>query len=1173
MREVADIDRDKGAARFVPEGDNAAFRCQNRVWRGTWLEEERGPGLDRRLGRLRFVIATGVFVLALLPNFGSPATASPRASGQIVANEVSQAWPARGKSLTVPNGTSLDASAIDSGATGPVTLLYSSDTIDARQLFDRIGVHWVAAPGAEGGVYVETRTSLYETAWTDWRAALEDEDMTNEETNEHFSLPALTEGGARYAQYRVWFTGGDPDAVERLNLTFLDVNDLNAGPVARLFNDIAGAFSDFTRSYAEAAPIGAQKILTRQDWGADEKLMIWPPRYQKVQKFIVHHTVTDDGGSNVAATIRSIYYFHAVTRGWGDIGYNYLVDKFGNIWTGRQGGDNVIAGHAYGWNNGSIGVAALGDYSSAQPTSNLQNAIASIIAMKGAQFGIQPFGSDTFTHQEQASDGSWVNVTNNPPNIQGHRDANYILNQHGGQTACPGNGIYNMLNGLRTLAQAQFNNGYFDLAYLEPALPKAGFPGAVLNVPVTVINRGKSPIPAGTTVSYKLLKNGSVAVGQGGAGTIAAAIPAGGSTTVAVPFTVPAIGSYIARFDLQTAGAWWNTTKNQPVRDMWFNSADWSVDWVKDNVPISWVAGETRPITVTFQNDGGRVWPSTGVNPVQLGYKWVSNATGNTFPGAQRIPLPGDIAPGATVTLTIPVTAPIYPTNYTMYLDLYKVNEFAFADKGIAPDDTPTGVSVDFKASYAVLGALNFSAGQAASVPLMITNTGKGTFPVTNSYPVNLGYHWYTTGGQPVVWDGVRTKLPADLLPGQQVQVQAQVVAPPQGGQYQLRFDLVQEGVAWFSGKSVAPGTVTTAVAGPVVKSYGAVYEPTVQTPVLANSTVTVPVTVKNTGNFAWSAAGPNPVTLSYHWYDSAGRTFSWDGLRTKLLTDLAPGGSVTLNANLRYPATIGSYTLRWDLVEEGVSWFSGKDVRGADQSIQVVSSLFYGGSMDVSGQPETLPTGVISTYSIKVQNLSNFDWGSNINLSYHLYDGSGKVVAWDGLRTSLAGTKVSQVRTIPMQVLIPGLAGGYTIKYDIVQEGVAWFSGQGMQVPSRVVTAITPQLGATYSAIAPVTASSNATIFVPVTVTNTGAMTWNPGTVNLAYHLYTASGAVFVWDGQRTGIPAPLGPGQSVTLQARVLAPTPGGTYTLRFDLVQEGVTWFSGASVPQGTTTLTVQ
>ena len=194
---------------------------------------------------------------------------------------------------------------------------------------------------------------------------------------------------------------------------------------------------------------------------------------------------------------------------------------------------------------------------------------------------------------------------------------------------------------------------------------------------------------------------------------------------------------------------------------------------------------------------------------MKLGYKWVSDATGNTFPGPSLVPLPADVAPGQQVRLPIVVTAPQYPTNYTLYLDLYKENEFAFADKGIAPDDTPTGVSVDFKAGYQ-WSAPALTAGQTATVPVTITNLGRGIFPVTNSFPVNLGYHWLSASGQTVVWDGARSKLGADLGPQQSVSVNAQVTAPPTGGNYQLRFDLVQEGVAWFSTKGVTPASAAT---------------------------------------------------------------------------------------------------------------------------------------------------------------------------------------------------------------------------------------------------------------------------------------------------------------------------------------------------------------------------
>ncbi|HUQ17455.1 MAG TPA: N-acetylmuramoyl-L-alanine amidase, partial [Candidatus Saccharimonadales bacterium] len=755
--------------------------------------------------RLRLASLIALFTLAFFPHGSAPALASPRVSGKVVAKELTHPAPARREGTLDAVGGALIAGP-DAGSTGPggqAGLVYTSPVLEAGQIFDRIGAHWVAAPGTEDRVHVELRSSADGVTWSPWRAADADEDMADIDKNEWYSSPWPAVPGARYAQYRLLLDGGDADAVRTIGITLLDVSDLNQSPVSRLLNDVKGALSDIARSGEAAAAVGATKILTRQDWGADETMMKWSPQYQKPHtKAVIHHTVTDDGGSNVAATIRTIYYFHAVTRGWGDIGYNYLVDKFGNIWTGRQGGDNVIGGHAYGWNDGAFGVAAIGDYTTVPPTSPLQYAIANVISLKFSQYGItNAFGADYFVHKEQRSDGVWVDVAGYPPNIQGHRNANYIVGQNGGQTECPGNQTYNMMDGLKRITQAALDAGYNQLAQLVPALPRGTFPGASMVIPTSVTNRGRTTIPAGTAVSYQVLLKGSVVQPQGGSATLPAALSPGASAIVNVPFTGPAAGDgYLVRWDLQTNGVWWNTLYNTPIRDMALRSTDWSANWVSDTVPAVWTAGETKTVTATVLNDGGRTWPAGGTNPVKLSYKWTSTSTGNAFPGAQLAPLAADVAPGQTVTVTFPVTAPAYPTNYSIRLDLTKVGEFNFGDRGIAPDDTTTAVLLDARATYAPT-AVAFSSGQTATVPITITNTGAGVFPTTSAQPVNLGYHWSTASGTSVLWDGVRTKLPADLAPGASVQLQASVTAPPTGGTFTLRFDLVQEGVAWFSGK------------------------------------------------------------------------------------------------------------------------------------------------------------------------------------------------------------------------------------------------------------------------------------------------------------------------------------------------------------------------------------
>lgn len=95
--------------------------------------------------------------------------------------------------------------------------------------------------------------------------------------------------------------------------------------------------------------------------------------------------------------------------------------------------------------------------------------------------------------------------------------------------------------------------------------------------------------------------------------------------------------------------------------------------------------------------------------------------------------------------------------------------------------------------------------------------------------------------------------------------------------------------------------------------------------------TYTVQVTVTNAGTMTWVAAGPNPFHLSYHW---TGPTSLYDGERTVLPHDVAPGETVYLKATLIAPSVPGTYTLQWDMVHENVTWFSNQ---GAPTENQIV--------------------------------------------------------------------------------------------------------------------------------------------------------------------------------------------------------------------------------------------
>ena len=224
---------------------------------------------------------------------------------------------------------------------------------------------------------------------------------------------------------------------------------------------------------------------------------------------------------------------------------------------------------------------------------------------------------------------------------------------------------------------------------------------------------------------------------------------------------------------------------------------------------------------------------------------------------------------------------------------------------------------------------------------------------------------------------------------------------------------------------------------------------------------------------------------------------------------------------------------------------------------------------------PASLPVLMSTSVPVRIQDLSGSDWDGTVNLSYHWIDATGRVVVWDGLRTPLSGIRAGQVADVVASVAGPAAPGTYTLRWDVVKEGVAWFSGAGVQMPSSAVVVVTPSFGAIYTPQIPALASAaGSAVTIPIAIRNTGSLTWDPAQqFALAYHVSNAAGGVLVWNGARTQLAAPVAPGASVVVNAQVTVPAQPGVYSVQFDLVQEGVTWFSGQSVPVAGVTLTAQ
>jgi uncharacterized protein with LGFP repeats len=189
------------------------------------------------------------------------------------------------------------------------------------------------------------------------------------------------------------------------------------------------------------------RIVTRHGWGADEGLRERTFVYtKKVKAAFVHHTASGNGYrcTQAASLIRGIYRYHVKSMGWRDIGYNFLVDKCGNIYEGRAGGvaKPVLGAHTLGFNSNSAGIAVLGSYGSKKPPAAVTKAVARLTAWKLGLYGANPKGKTTLKSGGGNLYPKGRKVRLNV--ISGHRD--------GFATECPGRQLYRKLGSTRTTA-------------------------------------------------------------------------------------------------------------------------------------------------------------------------------------------------------------------------------------------------------------------------------------------------------------------------------------------------------------------------------------------------------------------------------------------------------------------------------------------------------------------------------------------------------------------------------------------------------------------------------------------------------------------------------------------------------------------------------------------------
>ena len=596
----------------------------------------------------------------------------------------------------------------------------------------------------------------------------------------------------------------------------------------------------------------------------------------------------------------------------------------------------------------------------------------------------------------------------------------------------------------------------------------------------------------------------------------------------------------------------------------------WAAAYDMSQVPKSWAVGQSRTFPVTVTNTGGYAWPSTGFTKVDLDLHFSTRAGGSAkaayWLNSKAFGLPGDVAPGASVTVNVTFTAP--STAGTLVLEAEMIKEHEFWFKQWAPL-TVTVAPPSWSAGYDLSKApRTWTLGQSQTFPITLTNTGNQTWPSAIANKVDLGLHFTTrTGGSTLSSYWLTSKaygLPGNVAPGASVTVNVTVAAPPRIGLMYLEAEMIKEHEFWF--KKTTAVTINAAPPG-----WSATYDMThAPTSWIVGVPQTFTVSITNSGTQTWPATGFTEVDLALQFATSAGgaaNSAKWISSKAfKLPKNVAPGQSVSVQVTVAPPRP-GTLVLEAEMIKEHEFWF----LQFAPVSVTVSP---WAATIDMSKAPTSWVAGQPQTFPVTVTNAGGAVWPSGIankvDLDLHFATragGSAQAAYWlnskaFGLPADLApGASV----TVNVTFAAPSKTGALVLEAEMIKEHEFWF-GEWQPVNVSVVAAI---WSARYSlAGAPTSWIKGQAQNVTVTVINTSNVVWPSGgyyRVDLAFHFTTRTGGypqqAYWLTSKAYSLPADLAPGKSVTLTVSVLAPSSTGSMYLEAEMIKEHQFWFAAA------------
>jgi hypothetical protein len=344
-------------------------------------------------------------------------------------------------------------------------------------------------------------------SWSRWIPATSDgahaPDVRTGERSPRATSDPVWFGEADWVQYRM------SRRPPRLRLHFVNTTGTATGK-DRLLTRLRGVAQAAVVHVAGAWGAAAgPRIRPRSSWGA-EKCPTRGVDYGQVRAAIVHHTVTANeySRSQTPAAILAVCRFHRNTNGWNDIGYNFVVDRFGRIWEGRAGGidEPVMGAHAQGYNSQTTGIANLGTYSDRPQSDAAIDAMARLIRWKLAVHGIPYNGRTTLTSAGGSSARYPAGDRRSFERVSGHRDT--------GLTECPGLQLYRQLPELRERVGERLPTGA-PVAVDAPLPAQVGYSAAGVTFGGRIANADDAPIAGVGLELQELVQTGWSTIATG----------------------------------------------------------------------------------------------------------------------------------------------------------------------------------------------------------------------------------------------------------------------------------------------------------------------------------------------------------------------------------------------------------------------------------------------------------------------------------------------------------------------------------------------------------------------------------------------------------------------------------------------------------------------------------